>query len=256
MLRTTLLLLSCILLLWGCQVPLDVKTLQDQNKTLQQQLDEANRNITSLNASNAQLQQTIDELERVKSVLGQEKSSRVAESTTVRGQIRQFIQSQIDNLKKFLLESDLLDYVGGELVERSNIDEKPLLVMDLYNKVPSDGSLTSVGAYFQSVGSVSVKVLRPVENEFVVVWSSDPVKVPEIGLQRLPFTVSVGVEKGDVLAYYFSDIAMVGFDTGTGNSRYIADNIAVGSTLRLSNMSGAREKRAYSIGVYGLLNMR
>ena len=128
--------------------PVDMKKLQDQNSSLQQQLGQARQQINTLQAEKSVLKKDVAELNRVVGVLGQEKSSRVQESTSLRGQVRRFVQDQIDGLKQFLLASNLLDYIGGELVERVNVDEKPLLIVDLLNKVPSTGSLTGVSGYF------------------------------------------------------------------------------------------------------------
>lgn len=240
----------------GCQTPPDIKKLQDENGSLQQQLVQANGEIDKLQANSILLEQNAAELSRVISVLGQEKTSRVEESTSLRGQVRHFVQQQIDSFKQFLLAADLLDYVGGELVERGEFDEEPVLLVDLKNPVPLNGSLTGVGGYYTSVGTVSVKVLRPVADDMVVVWSSQPITVSERGQQRLKFPVVVGVEQGDILAYYLSKPGMVGFDTGTGDSRYIDKDVVVGSSLRRSSLNGEKAKRAYSIGVFGLLNVK
>ena len=74
------------------------------------------------------------------------------------------------------------------------------------------------------------------------------------GRQRLEFPVTVGVEKGDVLAYHLAQPGMVGFDTGTGDTRYLDEDIAVGTTVKPSSLEGENDKRAYSVGVFGLLN--
>ncbi|ARN74561.1 hypothetical protein [Oceanicoccus sagamiensis] len=254
MLRVSLLMSVMVLALWGCQAPPDLKKLQDENGALEQQLGQANRDISKLKADKVLLQQDVAELNRVVSVLGQEKNSRVTESTNLRGEVRQFVQARIDSLKTFLLASDLLDYIGGELVERSNVDKQPLLLVDLYNKVPRNGTLTGVGGYFQATGNISVKVLRPIAGNLVVVWASQPIAVPERGVQRLTFPVTVGVEKGDLLAYHLGSVGMVGFDTGTGDTRYLNDDVMVGASLKPSSLQGENDKRAYSMGVFGLLN--
>ncbi len=253
-LRQTALGVAAACLLAGCQAPPDIQQLQQEKGAVEQQLKQARDNIDKLQADNVVLEQEVAELNRVIAVLSEEKSSRVEESTSLRGEVRQFVQSQIDQFKQFLLAADLLDYMGGELVERARVDEEPLLVVDLMNTVPRDGTLTSVGGYFQGTGALSVKVLRPVENSLVVVWASKPLAVTERGQQQLKFPVTVGVEKGDVLAYYFSKPGMVGYDTGTGDSRYVDENVAVGSALKRSSLNGEKAKRAYSIGVFGLLN--
>lgn len=249
-------LCSLLLGLSACQAPPDIKSLQDKNSALEQQLSQAQRDINKLQADKVLLEQDNAELNRVISVLGEEKSSRVAESTNLRGEVRQFVQQQIDTLKQFLLASNLVDYVGGELVERASVDEKPLLIVDFLNAIPRNGTLTGVGGYFQNVGSLSVKVLRPIGDDLVVIWNSAPLAITERGQQRIKFPVVVGVEKGDYLAYYFSQPGMVGFDTGTGDSRYIDEDVAVGSSLRRNSLNGEKARRSYSLGVFGLLNAR
>ena len=251
--RWSLLILLGGLLLSGCQVPPDIKQLQDENSSLQQRLTQSKSDIDQLQANKLLLEKDVAELHRVISVLGEEKSSRVEESTSLRGEVRKFVQRQIDSLKQFLLAADLVDYVGGELVERSNTDEEPKLIVDLMNAVPHNGTLTGVGGYFQAVGSVSVKVLRPVGDNLVVIWSSQPIAITERGQQRLKFSVVVGVEQGDYLAYYLDKPGMLGFDKGTGDTRYLDENVAVGTALKRTTLGGEKAKRAYSVGVYGLL---
>lgn len=254
MLRKMLLCSLAGLALAGCQTTPDIKQLQDQKSLLERQLTEANSQITQLRASEAVLQQDLAEQRRIIGVLDQEKSSRVESSTELRGQVRAFVQAQVDGLKSFMLRSNLLDYIGGELVERSNSPEEPHFVIDLANSMPRDGVLTGVGAYFTAPGSFSVKVLRKVEDNLVVIWESLPLSVEQPGMQRLNFSVTVGVKAGDYAAYYFNNPGMVGYDTGTGDSRYLKDNIGFGQSLRRSALLGEKQKRAYAIGVYGLLN--
>jgi hypothetical protein len=116
--------------------------------------------------------------------------------------------------------------------------------------------LTGLRGYFQNPGAVYVRVLRPIDEKLVVIWASRSIEVPAKGEQQLKFPVSFGVEKGDYLAYYFDQPAMVSFDTGTGNSQYLTSDKQVGSLIRPSSLKGESEKRAYSLGVFGLLNTK
>ena len=242
------------LVLAACQAPPDVRNLEAEKASLEQQLSGARNEIAMLRANTEQLQTDIAELKRVISVLEEEKTSRVDESMGLRGEVRRFVQAQIDNLKQFMLHSDLLDYIGGELVERPIVDAEPLLVVDLENRVPRAGTLTGVGGWFAKPGVFTVKVLRPVDDALIAVWESPPVQIEEPGVSRVQFSVAVGIEAGDVLAYHFPEQGMAGYNTGTGDSRYTDRNLPLGATLRPSSLSGASEKRAYAIGVYGLLN--
>lgn len=252
--RRLLLPVSLAFFISGCQTPPSIQALESEKALLKQQLSQVQTQVGQLEADNVLLQQDVAELSRVVGILGEEKSSRVTESTNLRGQVRQFVQLQIDGLKDFLLASNLLDYIGGELVGRSDLDEDPLLIVDLYNAVPRNGTLTGVGGYFQNAGSIAVRVLRPIDNKLVVIWASQPVNIVDRGVQQINFQVSVGVEKGDYLAYYFAQPGLVSFDTGTGDTRYLDNNVAVGHSIRRSSLKGENDKRAYSIGVFGLLN--
>ncbi|GAB4362100.1 MAG: hypothetical protein Kow006_33210 [Gammaproteobacteria bacterium] len=242
------------LLIAGCQVPANVKELQDRNQTLQGQLNRANEQITQLKAQERLLRKDITELERVISILEKEKSSRVKESSQLRGHIRKFTQQQIDELKEFLVREDLLDYIGGELVERAHTEDSPLLIVDLAHPVPKIGTLTGVGGYFAKPTPFKIKVLRQVEKKLVVIWESKLITPKSPGLNRINFPVTVGVEKGDLLAYYFPKETGVTFDTGTGDHRYLKSDLRLGGSISRSSLLGEDRKRAYSIGVYALLN--
>ncbi|MGH1471342.1 MAG: hypothetical protein ACRBCS_09125 [Cellvibrionaceae bacterium] len=238
----------------GCQTTPQTQMLISKNESLQAQLAASNQRINELEIEGNRKQDDIDELNRVLGVLDTEKSSRVRESSVLRGQVRKFIQEEIDSLKKFLVLGDLLDYVGGELVEREFVEDKSLMLVDLAHPVPRKGTLTGVGAYMNKPTPFQVKVLRPVGNDLVVIWESGLVSVAEAGKIRAEFPVSIGLEKGDFLGYYFPEGVGVSFDEGTSDTRYLSRNLRLGGNIKKASLSGATKKRAYSIGVFGLLN--
>lgn len=243
-----------IALLSGCGSTGNKGELAQVNKNLRQEIAQQKTEISQLKGTNTLLNKEIDELKHVISVLDTEKSSRVKESSVLRGQVRTFVQNQVDGLKQFLVAGNLLDYVGGELVERANIEDKPLTVVDLSNRIPSNGVLTGVGAYVIKSTTMKVKVLRNIENNLVTVWESNPIDMLIAGPNRHQFANSVGVEQGDIIAYEFPTSVGVGFDTGTGDSRYTTDKINLGRSIQLNSLMGKKFKRSYSVGVYGLLN--
>ncbi len=247
-------LIISALLLSACVVAPDVKVLQDEKASLEQQIASLNKRLAELEANNRVQQQTVAELNRVVGVLDTEKSSRVAESSSLRSQVRKFVQQQIDSLKEFLVLSDLLDYVGGELVERSQVEDKSLLLVDVANPIPRSGTLTGVSAHFVKPTPFVVKVMRRSEGQLVVVWQSSLIRVPATGMQRFNFPVTVGLEKNDVIAYFFPDTVGVSFDEGTSDVRYLNDDLGLGGNVKVSSLLGDTKKRAYSIGVYGLLD--
>lgn len=248
------LLILFALVLSACQTQPNSKQMQDQNMQLKADLERANNTIAQLQIQEGELRQNLAEKERVMDVLGTEKSSRVQESSELRGQVRLFVQNQIDAYKEFLVQGGLLDYVGGELVERANVELKPIFVVDLANPIPRAGTLTGVGAHFVQPGRFSVKVLRRVDQDLVVIWDSKPLVVTQAGINRINFPVSVGVEQGDLIGYYFDEGVAVSFDEGTGDTRFQSNEVGLGATVRIRALQGEKLHRAYSLGVYGLLN--
>ncbi len=247
-------LAAMMVALAGCQSPANVKDLQANNTRLQASLASAKQEIAVLNGEKNKLQQDVVELNRVMDVLGVEKASRVTESSSLRAHVRSFVQDQIDGLKDFMVMGDLLDYVGGELVARTSLDEEPLMIVDLTHPMPRDGILTGVGGFWNQPGVIKVKVLRPLEDRLLVVWASKALRVASKERNTVSFPVNVGVEKGDVMAYYLQYPGSVSYDAGTGDARYLSDDLMIGSKVHLKDLKGAKERRAYSLGVYGLLN--
>ncbi|MCW9024837.1 MAG: hypothetical protein OQK73_09140 [Gammaproteobacteria bacterium] len=251
--RFYLLLFTCCLFLFGCQAPMNVQQLENKNQSLQQQLGQANQRISALESTNQKINADLKESNRIAAVMDKEKLSVNKESTALRGQLRSFVQLQIDSLKSFLLNSNLLDYIGGELVKRTKYDNKPLMLVDAKNPIPQPGVLNGVGGYFVKPTTLIVKVLRKVNDNFVVAWESKPLAINKTGFVKKRFPINVGVEKGDIIGYYFPKLATVSFDEGTGDTRYTKENLTLGSRLKLSSLSDRDNKRAYSLGVYALL---
>ncbi len=251
--KLCLLATPCILILSACQTPPGIQELESRNQSLQTQLDLAQGKIRTLESEQQQLKNALNESNRILQIIGKEKSSRFTEATQLRSQVRHFAQTQIDVYKSFLVNNNLLDYVGGELVRRKQYDNRPLMLVDLKNEIPRPGVLTGIGAYFIKPTEMTVKILRKIEDKLVVVWESRKLKIDKAGLVKTRFHVSVGVEKGDVLAYYFPRPATVAFDKGTGDTRYTNRDLHPGSSISPSSLEGEEQQRAYSLGVYGLL---
>jgi len=251
------LILSVLLSVSACQAPANMQQMQSQNKQLQQQLTQHQQEIDQLQVDKQQLQGDNQELKRIMSVLGTEKDSRTAENSLLRGQVREFVQHHIDALKEFLVKGNLLDYIGSELVERAGTEpekRQAILLIDFANKVTSPGTLTGMGGIASAPTTLTTKVLRKVDNYWVVIWQSQVINFKHAGLNQVNFPVGVGVETGDIMAYYFPQGAPIHFDTGTGDTRYRAHDIRLGESIKKSSLDGAKYHSAYSLGVYGLLH--
>ncbi|MCJ8322228.1 MAG: hypothetical protein HRT52_15005 [Colwellia sp.] len=252
--RSIISVIACTSLLIGCGSTNNKSDLRDVATNLEGQLAIAKERNNVLQDENRVLKLKVNKLSGVVSVLDTEKTSRVKESSALRNKVRKFVQREITGLKSFLIEGGLLDYIGGELVQRSNVEDTPMTIVDLHNRINSSGILTSIGAYVIKPSTVKVKVLRYIESKLVVIWESKSIRMNLVGPNRHQFVDSVSVEKGDVIAYEFSKNVGVGFSEGTADSRYSKKLVMLGDSIHVSSLLGAKKKRAYSIGVYGLLN--
>lgn len=252
--RSVISIIVCTTFLIGCGSTSNKGSTKDVISNLESQIKVSNEKNNELEVENRIQKIEIDKLSNVISALDTEKNSRVKESSVLRNQVRQFVQRKITDLKSFLVEGGLLDYIGGELVPRKNVDDTPKTIIDLHNRIISSGVLTGVGAYVVKPSTVKVKVLRYTESQLVVVWESNVIRMNLVGSNRHQFVDSVSVQKGDVIAYEFINNVGVGFSEGTADSRYPEKPLKLGDSIHFNALLGAKEKRAYSIGVYGLLN--
>lgn len=252
--RLIITIIALTSLLIGCGSTSSKSGLKGVVTNLESQLAAEKQKNDSLFSENRLLKQEVNKLSSVVTVLDTEKNSRVKESSVLRNQVRKFVQNQISTLKKFLVEGGLLDYVGGELVKRNNVENSALTIVDLNNRINSSGVLTGMGAYVIKPSTVKVKILRYIESKLVVVWESSTIKMGMVGLNKYQFVSTVGVEKGDVIAYEFNRNVGIGFSEGTADSRYSRKPLKLGDSIHVNSLQGAKNKRSYSIGVYGLLN--
>ena len=232
---------------------MSVKTLEDKNRDLESQLLAVDRELDRLRLDNRLLKAELSEQKRLSEILDLEKSSRKQASHDLKMLIRQYMQRELDQLKDFLLQTDILDYVGSEQIARTEFDAAPAALVDLANPVPRRGTLTGFSAVLAAPTKVSVAVLRPLNGRYVVVWKSQEFEVNETGAIRLSFPVSIGVEQGDVLAYEFSESVEVSFDRGTGDTRLFSKRFSLGDFISLADLKQKKEKRAYSLGVFAIL---
>lgn len=253
MLRHLIVVGICVVLI-ACQSTPQVQRLKDANAELRAQLATANQQIGNLSSEHHIMAADNTELKRVMIILDSEKDSRTEESLVLRGQTRRFTQSMIDQYRKFLVQSNLLDFIGEELVDRTKMDIDTLVLVDLANPIPKSGTLIGIHGVFEQATRFSVNILRPIDERFIVIWQGPLLQVKETGIQRLTFPVTVGVEKGDVIAYDFPESVGVKYDQGTGLTVVSQKNFLLGASFEKTALKFIEEKRAYSIGVTAILD--
>jgi len=251
--HAVLMLLTSFTLI-GCQTSGQTKQLADSNKRLEIALADARSEITALKTREQTLSRDLDQTKQVLGVMGQEKQSRVEESSSLRQQTRQFLLAHIDKLRQFLLEANLHDYIGGDLIGRKQAEGDSQLLVDFGHPLPRNGQLAGASVHANKACKFAVRVLRKIDDELIVVWEGPVFDIKQAGIQRSLFPVAVGVERGDFAAFWFPGEVCVGHDKGTGDFRFRGADMRIGNSTTSSSFDGARDKRMYSLGVFGLLN--
>ncbi|MBN1829526.1 MAG: hypothetical protein JW884_10340 [Deltaproteobacteria bacterium] len=249
-----ILVMACALSLsTGCvAVDQQMKVLEEEKQQLSVNLTTAQDRINDLTKEQERLRERLKELESLSTALEKEKTVRTDEAGALRQDVRGFLKGQMRELKNFSAKSDFLDYIGGELIERTEKSGAGMLLIDMARLFPSQGSLLAVKGFFTGACNINVVLLRPFEDQWLVVWKSDLIAVEQQGLQKVDFPVPVSCNKGDVVGYLFPAETAVPYDKGTGGMVWFESNIEVGTKIRVTDLKGLQERRAYSMGVLGL----
>ena len=197
--------LLILLILTACKssIPEKIQLLEQQNKDLNVSLQTTQNYVTELEKQNTDLAASLDVQNNISNALGKEKEAHVKKSLNLQQNIRSFLKSQMSIFREFSQNSDLLDYIGGELIERKKLEDKDLALVDLRNRIPSGGTLLGTCGYFSSPCRYLINILRKANDEWFVVWQAGPFDVSGTQKQTFDFRVPVSVEKGDVVAYAF-----------------------------------------------------
>lgn len=242
-----------VFLLTGCATsPERTRTLEAQSRELSRRLQIAEDRVATLEKANVELSELLQRQRDVAKTLGKEKAVHMTQVGDLRSDTRRFLSSQISFLREFSQKTELLDYVGGELISRQHLDGKNQTLVDLENRIPSGGSVFGSWGHFAGSCTYLVSILRKVDEKWFAVWQSEPCNVVNTGLQKFDFRVPVSVEKGDIIAYTFRGAVGVTHDRGTGATVYVNDELKTGSSVKRSHLRGESDKRAYSIGVVGI----
>lgn len=193
----------------------------------------------------------IEELNSLSSDLSKEKVSRVEESNKLRAEVRQFIRREMDDFREFFKSSDIADYVGGELIDRSNISGSNLTIIDFSHTFPKKGRLLGAAVRVTQPTVFSVLVFRRIEKKLIVLWKSELFKVVDLGNSKVGFKLDVTVEKGDLLGFSFPENVGIPYNNKTGDTGIVEGQLESGKLIELSDIDYRNEKRSYSAGVYG-----
>jgi len=235
-----------------------VLQLKERNRELIQQLAERENAIQILKNDKDFLQQELTYYTKRSTVLSKEKRARMSASVDLRQGIREFTDNVMNSLRSYYQKTELVDYIGGELYQRSLLsDESNHLLVDVANPLVADGTLIGGSAYLSAPARLTYCLLRPDVNkpeQYSVIRMSDPIASESRGVQNWTFPVPLAAKKGDLIGVYFPEAVAVPYDdVDTGHVVLIPGPIQPGTLLRLKEPA-KRSKRAYSFGVTGFLN--
>ncbi len=243
---------AAMVFLAGC-ASTDVRQLRQERDGLAAELSFRENRIADLEKQNQVLSDELAYQKEVGETLQREKTARIKESSIVRRDARAFVQEQMRAIRKFSENKDLLDYVGGEPIDRPGTGGDNLLLVDMKNRIPAAGTLVGSKVFAETRADLSFSVLRPQGNNLAVLWVSKPVSIPGSGLSRITFDVPVAVEEGDLIGLFCPGEVPVPFDSGTGDTRAFTSPATVGQVIPVDTLED-RGKRTYSFGVVGFLD--
>ena len=203
----------------------------------------------------------IAELERQLNISSDEKGQNDARVRDISAKVRDFMQKQMRDNSNFLTDIALEDFIGDELMAREHTDGEKLIIIDVAHPVPSGGQINGVGGYFKGPSDVVIKLLRPVGNDYVVIYTKElKFDAGQAGKKSVDFESPFIVKKGDVIAYYFPGPVNVPYDSNIGINTYSemgSDEYKQGDRIAAENIWHKDQvKRKYSLNYYGIFYTR
>jgi hypothetical protein len=236
--------LMLILLLSGC-VSQDVRHLQQENELLKSQISRAE-------TKNRQLQNDLKECHALTATLSKEKKAQKTNITSLRGKTREFLKGLHGMFSRFSKNDELMDYTGGELIERAHMEGRDLTIVDFGNPLRGDAVIYMVKGLFSKRTKMKLKLLRRTEDGLLCIWESPLLTVKEKGMKSLDLTPPLNALRGDYLGFYFPEDVGVPYDQKTGDYAVYDGEVKMGEYL-----PGYAEAkgRNYSMGVAGILTV-
>jgi len=239
-------------------------TLTDQDFIIKKQeatIRQKDEQLADQSKAIEKLKLDIAELERQLNISSDEKGQNDARVRDISAKVREFMQKQMRDNSNFLTDIALEDFIGEELMAREHTDGEKLIIIDVAHPVPSGGQINGIGGYFKGPSDVVIKLLRPVGNDYVVIYTKElKFDAGEAGKKTVDFETPFIVKKGDVIAYYFPGPVNVPYDSNIGINTYSEmelDEYKQGDRIASEDIWHKDQvKRKYSLNYYGIFYTR
>ncbi|HEY8241803.1 MAG TPA: hypothetical protein VIH35_10170 [Kiritimatiellia bacterium] len=232
----------------------DTQGLIEENKGLKQELQSQERTIQGLSREKDRLTEDLDYCTKRTEVLEKEKTARIDEASQTRKGVREFTDQVMNSLQTYFQKAEVVDYIGGELIARDNVDNaKNLLLVDLGNPLRADGTVIGGRAYLTGPSRLQFCLLRTdaEQTKFTIVSITPPIIAADAGSQSWSFEVPMAGQKGDLIGLYLPDDASIPYDAADTGHVVVAPGPAKLNSAVTVKVGSARNKRAYSFGVVG-----
>lgn len=238
-----------LLLSAGCATSNSGGKSDTDPKTLAAQLKAAHRALAESEEALAGLRAQVQTLEQLAETLKKEKLARGDDAAGVRAGLRAIVQEQLASLKAIAARREFLDYLGGELIERTAAEGENLLLVDFLHPLPASGALHC--GQFLTRGPMQgyFCVLRPANRALTVIWKGEITTAATEGICSADFKPPVSVEKDDLVGLCVTGRVEVPFDPGTGDTRWAAKPATIGAVLPVEAFDGKAQSRSYAFGV-------
>lgn len=250
----TMIALLGALLLAGCATTNEqLIALQTENAGLKQDVQAKDSRIQELTADKTKLTTELDYCTKRADVLVKEKSARLGEASELRKGIREFTEQMQKSLQTYFQRTEIVDYLGSELIARASADpQKTVLLVDLNNPVPENGTVIGGRAWLTGPARLSYCLLRHEQNgKYTAVAVTPEITASQTGLQNWVFDLPISAHKGDLIGIYLADNVTIPYDdVDTGQVVAIPGEIKPGASVAITP-GDSRNKRTYSFGVVG-----
>lgn len=216
---------------------------------LQKQVRDLKADVSAREAENSRIQGELNSCTSLATTLKTERQERHKDLTSLKAETRAYIKAEFDTLRNFSKNSVLLDYMGGELIERKHKSGSNTTVLNL-QKVDTDAVLYGVEGYFDP-GSIVVPQLFRKKGEYMFcIWQGPLLEVVDSGVSFFDLDTPLNIQKGDYVGFYFPEKVAVSYDERTGNYVTFSGKIDLGEAVP---SSFSTENRNYSVGVRGFI---
>lgn len=228
--------------------------LRSDNESLKSETQKQAAEIAALTTKNEALEGDLAYCSKRTEVLEKEKGARIEESAQTRKGVREFTDHVMDSLQTYFQKAEVVDYVGGELFERANVEPaKNVLLVDLGNTIREDGTVIGARAFLTGPARLQFCLVRS-EGEkakYSIAAITPPIVAADAGLQSWSFEVPMAAKKGDLIAVYMPDDVSIPYDDAdTGHVVSVPGPAKLNAGVALT-FGGPKNKRAYSFGVVG-----